>query len=72
MHGDQGFYEKGFIINLKIKSLNIFTLGHNASFSRSSEKDLTDKLDGIVSLPQEWHKKKVWTLRINLLLHFTS
>ena len=34
-------------------------LGHNVSFSRSGEKDLIERLDGIVSIPQEWHKKKV-------------
>ena len=29
------------------------------SFSRSGEKDLVERLDGLVSVPQEWHKKKV-------------
>ena len=43
MFGDQGFYERG----------------HNVSFSRSGEKDPVEKLEGIVSIPQEWHKKKV-------------
>ena len=44
MFGDQGFFERG----------------HNVSFSRSGEEDLVERLDGLVSLPQEWHKKKVW------------
>ena len=43
MFGDQGFYERG----------------HNVSFSRSGESDLVERLDGLVSIPQEWHKKKV-------------
>ena len=43
MFGDQGFFERG----------------HNVSFSRSREDDLTERLDGIVSIPEEWHKKKV-------------
>ena len=34
-------------------------LGHNVSFSRSAEEDLVERLDGIISVPQEWHKKKV-------------
>ena len=38
-------------------------LGHNVSFSRSGEKDLEEKLDGLVSVPQEWHKKKVRFIR---------
>ena len=33
-------------------------IGHNVSFSRSSEKDLVEKLDGLLAVPQEWHKKK--------------
>ena len=37
----------------------LFSSGHNVSFSRSGEKDLVEKLDGLVSVPQEWHKKKV-------------
>ena len=43
MFGDQGFFERG----------------HNVSFSRSREDDLTERLDGLVSIPEEWHKKKV-------------
>ena len=43
MFGDQGFFERG----------------HNVSFSRSREADLVERLDGVVSIPQEWHKKKV-------------
>ena len=33
--------------------------GHNVSFSRSREENLVERLDGLVSIPQEWHKKKV-------------
>ena len=36
-----------------------FMTGHNVSFSRSGEESLVERLDGIISLPQEWHKKKV-------------
>ena len=43
MFGDQGFFERG----------------HNVSFSRSREANLTERLDGMVSIPQEWHKKRV-------------
>ena len=43
MFGDQGFFERG----------------HNVSFSRSRESDLVERLDGLVSIPQEWHKKRV-------------
>ena len=43
MFGDQGFFERG----------------HNVSFSRSREANLTERLDGLVSIPQEWHKKRV-------------
>ena len=45
MFGDQGFFERG----------------HNVSFSRSGEENLVDRLDGLISIPQEWHKKKVIT-----------
>ena len=48
MFGDQGFYERG----------------HNVSFSRSGEVDLEERLDGIVSVPQEWHKKKVQDIKL--------
>ena len=34
-------------------------VGHNVSFSRSGEGNLEERLDGLVSVPQEWHKKKV-------------
>ena len=50
MFGDQGFYERG----------------HNVSFSRSGEVDLEERLDGLVSVPQEWHKKKVQRKNMNL------
>ena len=40
----------------RIQSLIIFLIGHNVSFSRSGEEDLIERLDGIVSLPQEWYK----------------
>ena len=38
---------------------NTNIIGHNVSFSRSKEENLVDRLDGLVSIPQEWHKKKV-------------
>ena len=37
----------------------MFYAGHNVSFSRSQENDLVEKLDGLVSIAQEWHKRKV-------------
>ena len=62
MFGDQGFFERGnshALYNNK-NMLNFdCTAGHNVSFSRSREEDLVERLDGIVSIPQEWHKKKV-------------
>ena len=54
MFGDQGFFERG----------------HNVSFSRSGEEDLVERLDGIVSIPQEWHKKKVGVCSVLYNLHF--
>ena len=44
---------------LKLDFANIMDLGQNVSFSRSREEDLIDKLDGLISVPQEWHKGKV-------------
>ena len=59
MFGDQGFYERGILINNVKKYLNCNIIGHNVSFSRSGEEDLVERLDGLISMPQEWHKKKV-------------
>ena len=53
------------ILSNTILSLPFLNLGHNMSFSRSQEEDLEEKLDGFVSVPQEWHKKKVWNNRFN-------
>ena len=41
-----------------IKLITLF-IGQGVSFSRSGEEDLIDRLDGLISIPQEWHKKKV-------------
>ena len=59
MFGDQGFFERGKKIFLKLSFLHNLNIGHNVSFSRSREADLVERLDGLVSIPQEWHKKKV-------------
>ena len=53
MFGDQGFFERG----------------HNVSFSRSGEENLVDRLDGLISIPQEWHKKKVIEGDVNLAFY---
>ena len=50
--------------NLTMDTLDDF-IGHNVSFSRSREEDLVERLDGLVSIPQEWHKKKVRILRLS-------
>ena len=39
-------------------------LVNNVSFSRSREECLAERLDGLVSVPQEWHKKQVWELSL--------
>ena len=59
MFGDQGFFERGTIFLFKNITCMKLYLGHNVSFSRSGEQDLIERLDGLVSVPQEWHKKKV-------------
>ena len=43
---------------------NTNIIGHNVSFSRSKEENLVDRLDGLVSIPQEWHKKKVVKMKV--------
>ena len=56
MFGDQGFFERG----------------HNVSFSRSGEENLVERLDGLVSIPQEWHKKKRGSAHIQQALQPTK
>ena len=56
MFGDQGFFE----------------WGHNVSFSRSGEENLVERLDGFVSIPQEWHKKKEDLLIYNKLYNLPN
>ena len=51
------WHRKKKSVILKTSQVYIF-LGHNVSFSRSGEDDLEERLDGIISVPQEWHKKK--------------
>ena len=50
---------KGVKVLNKVNKKKHLNLGHNVSFSRSREADLVERLDGLVSIPQEWHKKKV-------------
>ena len=59
MFRDQGFFERGVNHTFPIYYLTHYTTGHNVSFSRSGEENLVERLDGLVSIPQEWHKKKV-------------
>ena len=35
--------------------------GHSVSWGRCGEKDPVSKLDGVIFIPQEWHKKQVWS-----------
>ena len=65
MFGDQGFFERGET-SIKFHCLKqlLFQTGHNVSFSRSREENLVERLDGLVSIPQEWHKKRVRTLKL--------
>ena len=34
-------------------------VGHGVSWGRSGEKQAVQRLEGLVFMPQEWHKKKV-------------
>ena len=34
-------------------------IGHGVSWGRSGEKQAVKRLEGLVFMPQEWHKKKV-------------
>ena len=57
---------KGVNLNLNLTMETLYDfIGHNVSFSRSREEDLVERLDGLVSIPQEWHKKKVRILRLS-------
>ena len=60
--GDQGFFERGELILLMISATLKYLgklLGYHSVWSLCSEKKLEDRLDGLVFLPQEWHKKRV-------------
>jgi hypothetical protein len=60
--GDQGFFERGELILLMISAILKYLgklSGYHSVWSLCSEKNLEDRLDGLVFLPQEWHKKRV-------------
>ena len=59
MFGDQGFVERGDTIFYGNLFYITEPLGNNASFSRSREVSQVERLNGILTIPQEWHKKKV-------------
>ena len=39
--------------------LKLKCLGNKVIWSASNEEDATKRCDGLLCLPQEWHKKKV-------------
>ena len=48
------------VVSVKFKyHFNLTFAAHHATFNRSGEKDLVEKLDGIVPIGQEFHKKLV-------------
>ena len=64
MFGDQGFFERGNqTYKCSSERFHHIFQGHNVSFSRSGEVELVERLDGLISVPQEWHKKKVRILK---------
>ena len=51
LFGDQGFYERGKLSSLIKQYLYALFKGMAVSFSRSSEEDMCERLDGLISIP---------------------
>ena len=56
--GDQGYVERGDISFICFDTY-IHMSGHGVSWGRCGEKEPEKRLEGLVFMPQEWHKKKV-------------